>query len=246
MQETLTGRCEALGNKIPSHVAIIMDGNGRWAKRRGFPRLVGHHAGVRAVERTVRAANDLGIRTLSLYAFSSENWKRPESEVSGLMGLFRLYIRKKIGTLLAEGARIRFAGKIDGLPADIQQIVRDAEERTAGQKGLQLVICLNYGGRQELLDAMNRAAAAGEPFPLDEGTLRKYLYLPDIPDPDLIIRTSGEMRLSNFWLWQSAYSEFYFTDKLWPDFGPEDLAQALEAYSGRERRYGSVKPDIRQ
>jgi undecaprenyl diphosphate synthase len=162
------------------------------------------------------------------------------------MGLFRLYIRKKIGTLLAEGARIRFAGKIDGLPADIQEIVRDAEERTAGQKGLQLVICLNYGGRQELLDAMNRAAAAGEPFPLDEGTLRKYLYLPDIPDPDLIIRTSGEMRLSNFWLWQSAYSEFYFTDKLWPDFGPEDLAQALEAYSGRERRYGSVKPDIRQ
>lgn len=246
MQETLTGRCEALGNKIPSHVAIIMDGNGRWAKRRGFPRLVGHHAGVRAVERTVRAANDLGIRTLSLYAFSSENWKRPESEVSGLMGLFRLYLRKKIGTLLAEGARIRFAGKIDGLPADIQEIVRDAEERTAGQKGLQLVICLNYGGRQELLDAMNRAAAAGEPFPLDEGTLRKYLYLPDIPDPDLIIRTSGEMRLSNFWLWQSAYSEFYFTDKLWPDFGPEDLAQALEAYSGRERRYGSVKPDIRQ
>lgn len=246
MQETLTGRCEALGNQIPSHVAIIMDGNGRWAKRRGFPRLVGHHAGVRAVERTVRAANDLGIRTLSLYAFSSENWKRPESEVSGLMGLFRLYIRKKIGTLLAEGARIRFAGKIDGLPADIQQIVRDAEERTAGQKGLQLVICLNYGGRQELLDAMNRAAAAGEPFPLDEGTLRKYLYLPDIPDPDLIIRTSGEMRLSNFWLWQSAYSEFYFTDKFWPDFGPEDLAQALEAYSGRERRYGSVKPDIRQ
>lgn len=246
MQETLTGRCEALGNKIPSHVAIIMDGNGRWAKRRGFPRLVGHHAGVRAVERTVRAANDLGIRTLSLYAFSSENWKRPESEVSGLMGLFRLYLRKKIGTLLAEGARIRFAGKIDGLPSDIQEIVRDAEERTAGQKGLQLVICLNYGGRQELLDAMNRAAAAGEPFPLDEGTLRKYLYLPDIPDPDLIIRTSGEMRLSNFWLWQSAYSEFYFTDKLWPDFGPEDLAQALEAYSGRERRYGSVKPDIRQ
>jgi undecaprenyl diphosphate synthase len=223
-----------------------MDGNGRWAKRRGFPRLVGHHAGVRAVERTVRAANDLGVRTLSLYAFSSENWKRPENEVSGLMGLFRLYIRSKIGALLAEGARIRFAGKIDGLPADIQQIVRDAEERTADQKGLQLVICLNYGGRQELLDAMNRAAASGETFPLDEGTLRKYLYLPDIPDPDLIIRTSGEMRLSNFWLWQSAYSEFYFTDKLWPDFGPEDLAQALEEYSGRERRYGSVKPEIRQ
>ncbi len=246
MLESSTDPFEAQVSRTPSHVAIIMDGNGRWAKRRGLPRLVGHHAGVRAVERIVRAANDLGIRTLSLYAFSSENWKRPESEVSGLIGLFRLYIRTKIGALLAEGARIRFAGKIEGLPPDVQAIAREAEERTASQKGLQLVICLNYGGRQEILDAVNRAAEAGEPFPLDESTLRKYLYLPDIPDPDLIIRTSGEMRLSNFWLWQSAYSEFFFTEKLWPDFGPEDLAQALEDYSGRERRYGSIKPDIRQ
>ncbi len=225
---------------LPSHVAIIMDGNGRWAKKRGLPRIMGHHAGVRAVERTVRAARDAGIKTLSLYAFSSENWKRPEKEVLGLMGLFRLIIRSKVDHLLLEGARIRFAGKIDGLPSDVQDIIREAEEKTVEQVGLQLVICLNYGGRQEILDAVNRATASGETRPLDEKTFRKYLYLPDVPDPDLIIRTSGEMRLSNFWLWESAYSELYFTERLWPDFGPEDLEAALNIYHGRERRYGSV------
>lgn len=225
---------------LPSHVAIIMDGNGRWAKKRGLPRIMGHHAGVRAVERTVRAARDAGIKTLSLYAFSSENWKRPEKEVMGLMGLFRQIIRSKVDQLLLEGARIRFAGKIDGLPSDVQDIIREAEEKTVEQVGLQLVICLNYGGRQEILDAVNRATASGEASPLDEKTLRKYLYLPDVPDPDLIIRTSGEMRLSNFWLWESAYSELYFTERLWPDFGPEDLEAALNIYHGRERRYGSV------
>lgn len=233
-------RPEGEKKPLPSHVAIIMDGNGRWAKKRGLPRIMGHHAGVRAVERTVRAARDAGIKTLSLYAFSSENWKRPEKEVSGLMGLFRLIIRSKVDQLLLEGARIRFAGKIDGLPSDVQDIIREAEGKTAGQVGLQLVICLNYGGRQEILDAVNRAAASGEARPLDEKAFRKYLYLPDVPDPDLIIRTSGEMRLSNFWLWESAYSEFYFTERLWPDFGPEDLETALKIYLGRERRYGSV------
>jgi undecaprenyl diphosphate synthase len=227
-------------NPLPSHVAIIMDGNGRWAKKRGLPRIMGHHAGVRAVERTVRAARDAGIKTLSLYAFSSENWKRPKKEVLGLMGLFRLIIRSKVDQLLLEGARIRFAGKIDGLPSDVQDIIREAEGKTAEQVGLQLVICLNYGGRQEILDAVNRATASGEAHPLDEKAFRKYLYLPDVPDPDLIIRTSGEMRLSNFWLWESAYSEFYFTERLWPDFGPEDLETALNIYQGRERRYGSV------
>lgn len=225
---------------LPSHVAIIMDGNGRWAKKRGLPRIMGHHAGVGAVERTVRAARDAGIKTLSLYAFSSENWKRPEREVFGLMGLFRLIIRSKVDQLLREGARIRFAGKIDGLPPDVQEIIRNAEERTAGQTGLQLVICLNYGGRQEILDAVGKVVESGETAPLDEKTFRKYLYLPDVPDPDLIIRTSGEMRLSNFWLWEGAYSELYFTEKLWPDFGPEDLETALNVYQGRERRYGSV------
>lgn len=226
--------------QVPSHVAIIMDGNGRWAKRRKLPRIMGHHAGVRAVERTVRAARDSGIRTLSLYAFSTENWKRPENEVSGLMTLFRVYIRSKIDQLLQEGARIRFAGRIEGLPPDVQSIIREAEEKTLNQERLQLVVCLNYGGRQEILDAVRKVVESGGLAPLDEKAFRKYLYLPDVPDPDLIIRTSGEMRLSNFWLWGSAYSEFYFSEKLWPDFGPEDLETALNVYQGRERRYGSV------
>ncbi len=240
MKEPEIKSSDAAAGRLPSHVAIIMDGNGRWAKKRGLPRIMGHHAGVRAVERTVRAARDMGIKTLSLYAFSSENWKRPESEVSGLMGLFRIYIRSKVELLLAENARIRFAGRLDELPGDIREIIREAEAKTEAQQGLQLVICLNYGGRSEILDAVNKAVSSGEIYPLDEKSFRKYLYLPDIPDPDLIIRTSGEMRLSNFWLWESAYSEFFFTEKLWPDFSPEDLEAAVKAYGGRERRYGSV------
>ena len=224
----------------PSHVAIIMDGNGRWAQSRGLPRIMGHHAGVKAVERTVRAARDLGVKTLSLYAFSTENWKRPKTEVAGLMGLFRVYIRAKVGQLLAEGARIRFAGRTAELPADVREIIREAEEKTAGQQGLQLVICLNYGGRQEILDAIEKILGSKESLPLDEKTFREHLYLPDVPDPDLVIRTSGEKRLSNFWLWEGAYSELYFSEKLWPDFGPEDLEAAIIDYQGRERRYGSV------
>jgi len=224
----------------PSHVAIIMDGNGRWAQSRGLPRIMGHHAGVKAVERTVRAARDLGVKTLSLYAFSTENWKRPKTEVAGLMGLFRVYIRAKVGQLLAEGARIRFAGRTAELPADVREIIREAEEKTAGQQGLQLVICLNYGGRQEILDAVEKILESKESLPLDEKTFREHLYLPDVPDPDLVIRTSGEKRLSNFWLWEGAYSELYFSEKLWPDFGPEDLEAAIIDYQGRERRYGSV------
>ncbi len=201
---------------------------------------MGHHAGVKAVERTVRAARDMGIKTLSLYAFSAENWKRPQTEVAGLMGLFRVYIRAKVGQLLAEGARIRFAGRTGELPADIREIIREAEEKTAGQRGLQLVICLNYGGRQEILDAVGKILESKERVPLDEKTFREHLYLPDVPDPDLVIRTSGEKRLSNFWLWEGAYSELHFSEKLWPDFGPEDLEAAIMDYQGRERRYGSV------
>ncbi len=226
--------------ELPSHVGIIMDGNGRWARKRGLPRLMGHHAGVRAVERIVRAARDSGVKTLSLYAFSTENWKRPEAEVKGLMGLFRFYIRSRLKPLLDEGARIRFCGRMDDLPPDILEIIKEAERKTSQQTGLQLVICLNYGGRQEIIDAINEILRSGETRLLDENSFRKYLYLPDVPDPDLIIRTSGEIRLSNFWLWESAYSEFYFCDKLWPDFGPEDLETALRVYQGRERRYGSI------
>lgn len=217
-----------------------MDGNGRWAKSRGLPRIMGHHEGVRAVERTVRAAKDLGIQYISLYAFSTENWKRPKVEVMALMGLFKYYMRLKLEELNAENARIRFAGHLSSLPHDIQRILNEAEERTKDNSALQLIVCLNYGGRQEIVDAFNRMMQDGVKAPVTEDTVRKYLYLPDVPDPDLLIRTSGELRMSNFWLWQGSYSEYYFTEKYWPDFGFADLKQAISEYLGRERRYGKV------
>lgn len=225
-----------------------MDGNGRWAKKRHLPRVMGHHEGVRAVERTVRAARDAGIAHLSLYAFSTENWKRSPSEVGGLMGLFRYYVSSKIDALKMEGARIRFAGKRADLPEDIRELLRKAEEETASCTAIDMVVCLNYGGRQEILEAINafledhsRDALAGSKLPcITEDLLRRYFYLPDLPDPDLIIRTSGELRMSNFWLWQSAYSELYFCDTFWPDFGKEELDKALQAYAERERRYGGA------
>jgi len=222
------------------HVGIVMDGNGRWAKSKGLPRIMGHHEGVRAVERTVRAAKDLGIQYISLYAFSTENWKRPKVEVMALMGLFKYYMRLKLEELNAENARIRFAGHLSSLPHDIQRILNEAEERTKDNSALQLIVCLNYGGRQEIVDAFNRMIQDGVKSPVTEDTVRKYLYLPDVPDPDLLIRTSGEIRMSNFWLWQGSYSEYYFTEKYWPDFGFADLKQAISEYLGRERRYGKV------
>ena len=207
------------------HVAIIMDGNGRWAKSRHLPRVMGHHAGVRAVERTVRAAKDLGIPYISLYAFSTENWKRPKGEVLGLMGLFRYYMSSKLNELCKEETRMRFAGDLAALPEDIRQILRSAEEKTEKYTERQLIVCLNYGGRKEIIDAINKITAQNPQATVTEEMLRENLYLPDIPDPDLIIRTSGELRLSNFWLWQSSYSEYYFTDK---------------DYYERERRYGKA------
>lgn len=222
------------------HVAIIMDGNGRWAKKRRLPRIMGHHAGVRAVERTVRAAKDLDIPYISLYAFSTENWKRPQGEVLGLMGLFRYYMRSKLDELCREETRMRFAGDLAALPDDIRRILSDTEEKTKVYAERQLIVCLNYGGRKELLDAINKLAKTSPELPITEDTLRSALYLPDIPDPDLIIRTSGELRLSNFWLWQSAYSEYYFTDKYWPDFEKADLEAAVKDYYERERRYGKA------
>ncbi|WP_198471016.1 polyprenyl diphosphate synthase [Acetomicrobium sp. S15 = DSM 107314] len=226
---------------LPSHVAIIMDGNGRWALKRGLPRIMGHYAGVKAIERTVRAAADIGIPHLSLYAFSTENWRRPLPEVKGLMNLFRYYVRKKTKELCNEGVRLRFAGRIWELSEDIRKIVREAENATAGGGRLDLVVCFNYGGRQELLDAINSIVEEdGREGAVTEEAIRSHLYLPDLPDPDLIIRTSGEHRLSNFWLWQSSYSELYFTSTLWPDFGKEELDSALEDYAKRERRFGAV------
>ena len=222
------------------HVAIIMDGNGRWAKSRHLPRVMGHHAGVRAVERTVRAAKDLGIPYISLYAFSTENWKRPKGEVLGLMGLFRYYMSSKLNELCKEETRMRFAGDLAALPEDIRQILRNAEEKTEKYTERQLIVCLNYGGRREIIDAINKITAQTPQATVTEEMLRENLYLPDIPDPDLIIRTSGELRLSNFWLWQSSYSEYYFTDKYWPDFNKEDLEEAVKDYYERERRYGKA------
>ncbi|MEG1604178.1 MAG: polyprenyl diphosphate synthase, partial [Cloacibacillus sp.] len=210
------------------------------AKSKHLPRVMGHHAGVRAVERTVRAAKDLDIPFVSLYAFSTENWKRPKGEVLGLMGLFRYYMQSKLAELCREKTRIRFAGDLEALPEDIQKILRAAEEETSLYTERQLVICLNYGGRKEILEAVNKIAAARPSLPVTEESLRQYLYLPDLPDPDLIIRTSGELRLSNFWLWQSAYSEYYFTDKYWPDFDKGDLEEAVKDYYERERRYGKA------
>ncbi|WP_352402247.1 polyprenyl diphosphate synthase [Synergistes jonesii] len=222
------------------HVAIIMDGNGRWAKAKRLPRIMGHHAGVRAVERTVRAAKELGIPYVSLYAFSTENWKRPQSEVAGLMGLFRYYMRSKLAELCKEECRVRFAGDLDALPDDIVQILREVEERTKIYAERQLIICLNYGGRKEILDAINKITAQNIKVPITEEILRANLYLPDVPDPDLIIRTSGELRLSNFWLWQSSYSEYYFTGRYWPDFDKASLEEAAKDYYERERRYGKA------
>ncbi len=222
------------------HVAIIMDGNGRWAKSRHLPRVMGHHAGVRAVERTVRAAKELGIPYISLYAFSTENWKRPKGEVLGLMGLFRYYMSSKLNELCKEETRMRFAGDLAALPEDIRQILRSAEEKTGKYTERQLIVCLNYGGRKEIIDAINKITTQNPQTTVTEEMLRENLYLPDIPDPDLIIRTSDELRLSNFWLWQSSYSEYYFTDKYWPDFNKEDLEEAVKDYYERERRYGKA------
>ncbi|MCW1712985.1 MULTISPECIES: polyprenyl diphosphate synthase [Synergistaceae] len=225
-------------DKRLEHVGIIMDGNRRWARSRGLPAILGHREGVKAVERTLTAAKELGIPCVSLYAFSTENWKRPKAEVLGLMGLLKYYMKLKLEELNRENARVRFAGNLSALSEDIREILSDAEEKTRNNDSMQLVVCLNYGGRQEILDAVSRMIEEGVSQPVTEEVFRKYLYLPDIPDPDLLIRTSGELRMSNFWLWQGSYSEYYFTDKFWPDFGRQDLEMAVADFYRRERRYG--------
>ncbi|WP_374763921.1 isoprenyl transferase [Yunchengibacter salinarum] len=226
------------------HVAIIMDGNGRWAEARGLPRSVGHKKGAEAVRRTVRAAGELGLDYLTLYAFSSENWRRPASEVRDLMGLLRHYLRQEVKTLHKEGVRLRVIGRRDRLDSDIIALIEEAEALTRGNGRLTLVIALNYGGRGEITDAVRAIAAAvlegrESLSEIDEGTVAAALSTHDMPDPDLIIRTSGEKRLSNFLLWQAAYSEFLFMDIYWPDFDAASLEEALTHYRQRERRFGS-------
>ena len=185
---------------VPDHLAIILDGNGRWAKRRGLPRLMGHRAGLRKLEEMVRLVKRRGIRYFSVYAFSTENWNRPKMEVDGLMSLFRYYIRRKVDAIRAEGGRIRFAGRRDNIPADLLEMMRWAEERTKEETTIDFILCLNYGGRAEVLDAVNALVASGHQGPVTKTDLRRFFYLPDVPDPDLIIQTSRKLRLSNFWL----------------------------------------------
>jgi undecaprenyl diphosphate synthase len=230
----------------PAHVAIIMDGNGRWARSRGLPRSEGHRRGTEALRRAVTGAVELGLDYLTVFAFSTENWKRPAGEVDGLMGLLRRYLQSEIAEFHKNGVCLRVIGERGQLPGDVVLLIEDAESLTASNKGLTLIVALNYSGRQEFVVAarrLARAAVDGQlgPDRIDEDQVTEMLFTAGIPDPDLIIRTSGERRLSNFLLWQSAYSEFVFLDKYWPDFGKEDLEAAILEYQSRRRRYGAVE-----
>ena len=228
----------------PVHVAIIMDGNGRWARARGLPRVFGHRRGAEVARQILRAASDLGISYLTLYSFSSENWKRPAAEVDDLMGLFRLYLRSEVAELHRSGVRLKLIGDRTRIPADIAALADHAEALTAGNQRIQLTLALSYGSRGEITEAVKRlvrAAMAGEvdPDAIDETMVSSFLYTSDIPHPDLVIRTSGEKRLSNFLLWQAAYAELVFTETLWPDFSRRDLEEAISEFHRRERRYGA-------
>jgi len=228
----------------PVHVAIIMDGNGRWAKARGMPRLVGHKRGVESVRDAVKSAQALGVKYLTLYGFSSENWRRPEAEVKDLMGLLRLYLRSEVAELHREGVRLRIIGQRSRLSDDIRALIENGERITERNHTLTLTIALSYGGRDEIAYAAKciaEAVKAGtlDPADIDEETFARHLFTNDMPDPDLLIRTSGEKRISNFLLWQCAYAEMIFIDKHWPDFSRDDLESAIREYHGRERRFGA-------
>jgi undecaprenyl diphosphate synthase len=228
--------CIAAGTgKMPRHVAIIMDGNGRWAKKRMLPRAMGHKRGVETVRNIVRAAGELGLETLSLYAFSSENWKRPEDEISDLMGLMRDFIKSDLDEFASNDVRLKIIGNYKALAPDIVEMLEESIARTAKNSRTTLAVALNYGAQDEIVRAARAAAAQGE---ISEAAIEANLDTADSPPLDLLIRTSGEQRLSNFMLWQAAYAEFWFTDTLWPDFNKDELAAALDAFARRERRFG--------
>jgi undecaprenyl diphosphate synthase len=232
--------------KPPVHVAIIMDGNGRWAKARGLPRIAGHKRGAEAVRRSINGAVELGIEYLTLYGFSSENWKRPAAEVDDLMGLLRLYLVNEIDELHRNGVRLRVIGQLSRLNPDIVRLIEEAERRTAANRRLNLTVALSYGGRAEIAGAARQIAEevkAGrlDPAQIDEDEFARHLLTRDMPDPDLLIRTSGEKRISNFLLWQCAYAELVFLDRLWPDFTRDDLEFAIREFHGRDRRYGAAR-----
>jgi undecaprenyl diphosphate synthase len=231
--------------RLPAHVAIIMDGNGRWAAQRHLPRVEGHRAGIDSVRDTVETAARLGIKVLTLYAFSVENWKRPATEISTLMMLLKRYLRLELNTLLQNDIRFQVNGRIEDLAPDVQDELRRGIERTAASGGMLFNIALNYGGRAEIVDAARRAMESGvAAAELDEQTFARFLYTAGQPDPDLLIRTSGEVRVSNFLLWQIAYAEIYVTETLWPDFRRRHLLEAVLAYQKRERRYGGITPAL--
>jgi undecaprenyl diphosphate synthase len=231
--------------KIPRHVAIIMDGNGRWAHERGLPRISGHEAGSTAVREVTEECARLGVEFLTLYAFSTENWRRPAEEVTALFGLLEHFIEQETPTLMEQNIRLRTIGRLDELPAGSQTAMRRAIDETARNTGLSLIMALNYSSRTEITDAvrhLGQEVAAGrlDPAAIDQEMISRFLYTRDYPDPDLLIRTSGELRLSNFLLWQLSYTEIFVADKLWPDFGREDLQLAIGEYSKRQRRFGGL------
>ncbi|HXL70198.1 MAG TPA: isoprenyl transferase [Rhizomicrobium sp.] len=233
---------------LPRHVAIIMDGNGRWARKRHLPREAGHLAGMNAVRETVRAACDIGLPNLTLFAFSSENWKRPKAEVGALMGLFRSYFRNDMDELVERNVRMRIIGHRGRVASDIHQMILDSENRTAQNTGLNLTFAFDYGGQEEIAAAareLARAAAEGrlDPETITPELFSTRLFTSALPEPDLVIRTSGERRLSNFLLWQSAYAELLFVDTLWPDFGQGELLKALQSFAARERRFGALNSE---
>lgn len=228
-------------DRVPTHVAIIMDGNGRWAKARGLPRLMGHRQGVENIRRILNASVEFGIKYLTIYAFSTENWNRPPDEVRGLMTILEQTIKRETPELHKNGVRIRHLGRTDGLSKNLQKLIADAVELTANNDRLTLNVAFNYGGRAEIVDAVKRIVRDGIPAEqIDEAVVTRYLYTGDSPDPDLVIRTAGEMRLSNYLIWQSAYAEYYATPAYWPDFDKDELYRALLEYSQRERRFGKV------
>ncbi len=231
------------GFLVPGHVAVIMDGNGRWASQRNLPRIAGHSAGAKSVEEVIKAAKESGVKILTLYAFSTENWKRPKYEVDALFKLLENYIDSQTDILIKNDIRLSVVGRIEGLPDDIQRKLKSIMDKTRAGSSLLLNLALNYGARTEIVDAVRAVAkdcASGkvDPDEIDEKIFSGYLYTKDLPDPDLLIRTSGEMRLSNFLLWQLSYSELYISKKLWPDFKKSDFIEALNEYQNRQRRYG--------
>ena len=233
--------------RLPRHVAIIMDGNGRWAKKRGLPRVAGHKVGLESVRAIVKACSEFGIPYLTLYAFSSENWRRPSAEVGFLMKLLEIYLRKELRELDENGVRINAIGHLEGLPASARRELAASRKATAKNGGLTLTLALNYGGRQDILDGVQKALKALKKgslkaLKLTEAAFSGLLETSSLPDPDLVIRTSGELRLSNFLLWQSAYAEVFFTQTLWPDFRKAQFAEALKDFARRERRFGDIAP----